>query len=117
MTACPTHPRAAGDIHENNSEPNTTSPRALHYYYYHKHDPKRALAAVPYRRCVVVARSGVSRHLGAAPAVSAAWAGLSVALAEPDQLLVAQRAHLRRWARLRPPSHGPQQLRKWECIE
>ena len=46
---------------------------------------------------------------GVALAVSAASAGLSVALAEPDQLLVAQRAHLRQWAHLRLPSHGPQQ--------
>ena len=57
----------------------------------------------------MVARGGVSRQLGAAPAVSAAWAGLSVALAEPDQLLVAQRARLRQLARLQPPSHGPRQ--------
>ena len=55
----------------------------------------------------MVARGGVSGQRGAAPAVSAAWAGLSVALAEPDQLLVAQRARLRQLARLRPPPHGP----------
>ena len=36
----------------------------------------------------------MSGQWGAAPAVSAACGGLSVALAEPNQLLVAQRAHL-----------------------
>ena len=57
----------------------------------------------------MVARGGVSRQLGTAPAVSAAWAVPNVALAEHGQLLVAQCAHLRQWAHLRPLSHGPRQ--------